>query len=113
MLAPVVRGREKGDHEKLLKDLAGQGFVRARIDGEVRELAEPFLQLPQLQHTIEVVVDRLVAKPDIRRRVADSVESALQLGQEGLVAIAVQTHDGEDATAPSPPSGSISCGAPT
>jgi excinuclease ABC subunit A len=94
VLAPVVRGR-KGEYEKLLKDIAGQGFVRARIDGEVRELAEP-IRLPRnYKHTIEVVVDRLVAKPDIRRRVADSVESALQL-TEGLVAIAVQTHDGED-----------------
>ncbi|HEY2966183.1 MAG TPA: excinuclease ABC subunit UvrA, partial [Actinomycetota bacterium] len=94
VLAPVVRGR-KGEYEKLLKDLAGQGFVRARIDGEVRELAEP-IRLPRnYKHTIEIVVDRLVAKPDIRRRVADSVESALQL-TEGLVAIAVQTHDGED-----------------
>jgi excinuclease ABC subunit A len=94
VLAPVVRGR-KGEYEKLLKDIAGQGFVRARIDGEVRELAEP-IRLPRnYKHTIEVVVDRLVAKPDIRRRVADSVESALRL-TEGLVAIAVQTHDGED-----------------
>jgi excinuclease ABC subunit A len=94
VLAPVVRGR-KGEYEKLLKDLAGQGFVRARIDGEIRELAEQ-IRLPRnYKHTVEVVVDRLVAKPDIRRRVADSVESALQL-TEGLVAIAVQTHDGED-----------------
>ncbi len=94
VLAPVVRGR-KGEYEKLLKDLAGRGFVRARIDGEVRELAEQ-IRLPRnYKHTIEVVVDRLVAKPDIRRRVADSVESALQL-TEGLVAIAVQTHDSED-----------------
>ncbi len=94
VLAPVVRGR-KGEYERLLKDLAGRGFVRARIDGEVRELADP-IRLPRnYKHTIEVVVDRLVAKRDIRRRVADSVESALQL-TEGLVAIAVQTHDGED-----------------
>jgi excinuclease ABC subunit A len=94
VLAPVVRGR-KGEYEKLLKDLAGQGFVRARIDGQVRELADQ-IRLPRnYKHTIEVVVDRLIAKPDIRRRVADSVESALQL-TEGLVAIAVQTHDGED-----------------
>ena len=94
VLAPVVRGR-KGEYEKLLKDLAGKGFVRARIDGEVRELAEP-IRLPRhYKHTIEVVVDRLVAKQDIRRRVADSIESALQL-TEGLVAIAVQTHEGED-----------------
>jgi excinuclease ABC subunit A len=94
VLAPVVRGR-KGEYEKLLKDLAGKGFVRARIDGEVRELAEPIRLQRHYKHTIEVVVDRLVAKQDIRRRVADSVESALGL-TEGLVAIAVQTHDGED-----------------
>ena len=94
VLAPVVRGR-KGEYEKLLKDLAGKGFVRARIDGEVRELAEPIRLPKNYKHTIEVVVDRLVAKPDIRRRVADSIESALQL-TEGMAAIAVQTHDGED-----------------
>jgi excinuclease ABC subunit A len=94
VLAPVVRGR-KGEYEKLLQDLAGKGFVRARIDGEVHDLSEQ-IRLPRhYKHTIEVVVDRLVAKPDIRRRVADSIESALQL-TEGLAAIAVQTHEGED-----------------
>jgi excinuclease ABC subunit A len=94
VLAPVVRGR-KGEYEKLLQDLAQKGFVRARIDGEVRDLSEQ-IRLPRhYKHTIEVVVDRLVAKPDIRRRVADSIETALQL-TEGQAAIAVQTHDGED-----------------
>ncbi|HET9724515.1 MAG TPA: excinuclease ABC subunit UvrA [Actinomycetota bacterium] len=94
VLAPVVRGR-KGEYEKLLQDLSKKGFVRARIDGEVRELSEQ-IRLPRnYKHTIEVVVDRLVAKPDIRRRVADSIETALQL-TEGIAAVAVQTHDGED-----------------
>ncbi len=94
VLAPVVRGR-KGEYEKLLQDLAKQGFVRARVDGEVRDLGEA-IRLPRnYKHTIEVVVDRLVAKPDIRRRVADSIETALRLA-EGMAAIAVQTHDGED-----------------
>jgi excinuclease ABC subunit A len=94
VLAPVVRGR-KGEYEKLLQDLAKRGFVRARIDGEVRDLADP-IRLPKtFKHTIEVVVDRLVAKPDIRRRVADSIETALELA-EGIAAVAVQTHDGED-----------------
>ena len=94
VLAPVVRGR-KGEYEKMLQDLARKGFVRARIDGEVRELGES-IRLPRnYKHTIEVVVDRLVAKPDIRRRVADSIETALQLS-EGIAAIAVQTNDGED-----------------
>ncbi len=94
VLAPVVRGR-KGEYEKLLQELAKKGFVRARIDGEVRDLAEP-IRLPRnYKHTIEVVVDRLVAKPDIRRRVADSIETALRL-TEGMASIAVQTHEGED-----------------
>jgi excinuclease ABC subunit A len=94
VLAPVVRGR-KGEYEKLLGELAKKGFVRARIDGETHDLSES-IRLPRhYKHTIEVVVDRLVAKADIRRRVADSIETALGL-TEGLAAIAVQTHDGED-----------------
>ena len=94
VLAPVIRGR-KGEYEKLLQDLAHKGFPRARIDGEVRELGEP-IRLPKTyKHTIEVVVDRLVAKPDIRRRVADSIETALELA-EGIATVAVQTQDGED-----------------
>ncbi|MDP9343134.1 MAG: excinuclease ABC subunit UvrA [Actinomycetota bacterium] len=93
VLAPVVRGR-KGEYEKLLSDLARKGFARARVDGEVRELSES-IRLPRnYKHTIEVIVDRLVAKPDIRRRVADSIETALQLA-EGLAAVAVQT-DGKE-----------------
>ena len=92
VLAPMVRGR-KGEYEKLLGDLARKGFPRARIDGEVRELSEPIRLPKNYKHTIEVVVDRLVAKPDIRRRVADSLETALELA-EGIAAIAVTTHDG-------------------
>jgi excinuclease ABC subunit A len=91
VLAPVVRGR-KGEYEKLLQELARKGYPRARIDGEVRDLSEP-IRLPKTyKHTIEVVVDRLVAKPDIRRRVADSIEQALELA-EGIAAIAVVTHE--------------------
>jgi excinuclease ABC subunit A len=96
VLAPVVRGR-KGEYGKLLDELARKGFPRARIDGEVRELSEP-IRLPKTyKHTIEVVVDRLVAKPDIRRRVADSIETALELA-EGIASIAVQTHEGAEET---------------
>jgi len=94
VLAPVVRGR-KGEYEKLLGDLARRGFPRARVDGEVRDLSEPIRLDRYYKHTIEVVVDRLVARPDIRRRVADSIETALQL-TEGIAAIAVQTPDGKD-----------------
>ncbi|MBI4260704.1 MAG: excinuclease ABC subunit UvrA, partial [Actinobacteria bacterium] len=92
VLAPVVRGR-KGEYEKFLGDLARRGFARARIDGEVRDLSDPIRLERHYKHTIEVVVDRLVARPDIRRRVADSVETALQLA-EGVASIAVQT-DGD------------------
>jgi excinuclease ABC subunit A len=94
VLAPVVRGR-KGEYGKLLEDLARKGFPRARIDGEVRELSEPIRLAKTYKHTIEVVVDRLVAKPGIRRRVADSIETALQLA-EGIAAIAVQTDGREE-----------------
>jgi excinuclease ABC subunit A len=94
VLAPLVRGR-KGEYEKLLGELARKGFPRARIDGEIRDLSEP-IKLPKTyKHTIEVVVDRLVAKPDIRRRVADSIETALQLA-EGSAAILVQTPEGHE-----------------
>jgi excinuclease ABC subunit A len=94
VLAPIVRGR-KGEYHKLLEDVAKQGFPRARVDGEVRELSDPIRLERHIKHTIEVVVDRLIARPDIRRRVADSIETALRLA-EGMAAIAVQTHDGED-----------------
>jgi excinuclease ABC subunit A len=94
VLAPVVRGR-KGEYEKLLQELARKGFPRARIDGEVRELSEPIKLPKNYKHTIEVVVDRLVAKQGIRRRVADSIETALALA-EGVASIAVMTHEGHE-----------------
>ncbi|HEV2950853.1 MAG TPA: excinuclease ABC subunit UvrA, partial [Actinomycetota bacterium] len=94
VLAPVVRGR-KGEYEKLLQELARKGFPRARIDGEVRELSETIKLPKNYKHTIEVVVDRLVAKQGIRRRVADSIETALELA-EGVASIAVMTHEGHE-----------------
>ncbi|HEV8420366.1 MAG TPA: excinuclease ABC subunit A, partial [Actinomycetota bacterium] len=94
VLAPIVRGR-KGEYERLLADLGRKGFSRARIDGEVRDLSEKIRLDRYYKHTIEVVVDRLVARADIRRRVADSIETALELG-EGLAAVAVQTDGRED-----------------
>ncbi len=78
VLAPVVRGR-KGEYESLLKDLAKDGFSRARIDGEVRDLTEDIRLDRYYQHTIEVVVDRLVSKEGIERRLTDSLETALRL----------------------------------
>ena len=91
VLAPVVKGR-KGEYESLLNDFAGQGFVRARIDGEIVDITE-FLKTDQKlgrydQHTIEIVIDRLVAKGDNRRRLTDSMETALKFG-EGVAQILV------------------------
>ena len=94
VLAPVVRGR-KGEYDALLEDLARQGFARARVDGVVRELAERGdISLARYeQHTIEVVVDRLVRKEGIERRLTDSIETALRLA-DGVAA--VQTLEDEE-----------------
>ncbi len=78
ILAPVVRGR-RGEYEALLKDLAKEGFSRARIDGEVIELTGDLKLDRYYQHTIEVVVDRLVRKAGIETRLTDSLETALKL----------------------------------
>jgi excinuclease ABC subunit A len=94
VLAPIVQGR-KGEYGKLLDELARKGYPRARIDGEVRDLSEPIRLAKTYKHTIEVVVDRLIAKPDIRRRAADSIEQALELA-EGIASIAVVTHEGHE-----------------
>ncbi len=87
VLAPVVRGR-KGEYQGLLEELAGQGYARARIDGEICELADP----PKLgryeNHTIEVVVDRLVKREGIERRLTDSLETALRLA-DGVAEVAL------------------------
>ena len=87
VLAPVVRGR-KGEYEGMLKDLAGQGFARARIDGEVRDLTEDIRLDRYYQHSIEVVVDRLVRKEGIEQRLTQSLETALGL-TDGVVDIDV------------------------
>jgi excinuclease ABC subunit A len=94
VLAPIVRGR-KGEYERLLGELGRKGFARARIDGQVRELSEQIRLDRYYKHTIEVVVDRLVARPDIRRRVADSIETALELA-EGMAAMAVEVDGREE-----------------
>ncbi|HJR25613.1 MAG TPA: excinuclease ABC subunit UvrA [Acidimicrobiales bacterium] len=78
VLAPVVRGR-KGTYETLLADLAAQGYARARIDGEVHELTDKVDLARYEQHTIEVVVDRLVVRDGLERRLTDSLETALRL----------------------------------
>jgi excinuclease ABC subunit A len=97
VLAPVVRGR-KGEYESLLADLGRQGYTRARVDGEVVELTGTEAARPRLaryeQHTIEVVVDRLVRRPGIERRLTDSLETALRLA-EGVAEVEIVARDGE------------------
>ncbi len=78
VLAPVVRGR-KGEFEGLLSDLAKEGYARARVDGEIRELTEEIKLDRYYQHTIEVVVDRLVRKDGMEQRLTQSLETALAL----------------------------------
>ncbi|MBR6221406.1 MAG: excinuclease ABC subunit UvrA [Clostridia bacterium] len=92
ILAPVVRGR-KGEYVKLLEDMQKQGYVRARVDGELYELSEAPKLEKNKKHTIEVVVDRLIVRPDIQQRLTDSLETAMKLA-EGLVIAAVV--DGEE-----------------
>ncbi len=87
VLAPVVRGR-KGEYRKELAELAKEGFVRVRIDGEMHETSEELSLDKNKKHTIEVVLDRLVVKSGIERRLADSLETALKKGQ-GSVGIDV------------------------
>jgi excinuclease ABC subunit A len=87
ILAPVIRGR-KGEHRKELQELSKQGFVRVRVDGEMRELADEISIAKQSKHDIDVVVDRVVAKNEARRRIADSIETAVRLSG-GLATIDV------------------------
>lgn len=85
LLAPVVRGK-KGTHKQLLSSLASQGFVRVRIDGEVKQLADEITLDKNYAHNIEVVVDRLVKKPQLEERLADSLSTCLSLA-EGIAVI--------------------------
>ncbi|MAL80999.1 MAG: excinuclease ABC subunit A, partial [Acidimicrobiaceae bacterium] len=96
ILAPVVRGR-KGEYETLLEDLSGQGYVRARIDGETVQIDEFLKGEDRLaryeSHDIEVVVDRLVLREGIERRLTDSLETALQLA-DGVAQVDIVPRDG-------------------
>src|SRR6201989_1944376 len=98
VLAPVVRGR-KGEYETLLEDLQAEGYVRARIDGVTKDIAEFLKGGERLarheQHTIEIVVDRRVKRDGIERRLTDSVETALRLA-EGVVEIELVPREGEE-----------------
>ena len=85
VLAPVIRGR-KGEYQKVFEDARKSGFVRVRVDGSIYDLSEEIKLDKNIKHTIEIVVDRLVVKSDIARRLTDSVETATHLSG-GLVVI--------------------------
>jgi excinuclease ABC subunit A len=94
VLAPVVRGR-KGEYADLFKELQAKGFARARVDGEVVQLTEPPALEKKLKHDIEVVVDRLVSREGVQRRLTDSVETALGLAG-GLLVVEMVDADPDD-----------------
>ncbi len=93
IMAPVIRGR-KGEHAKVFEDARRSGYVRARVDGSLYDLSEKISLDKNKKHTIEIIIDRLVMKPDIRRRLTDSVETALALAS-GLVCVLVSDEKGE------------------
>jgi excinuclease ABC subunit A len=85
VLAPIVRGR-KGEYSKQLEELRAEGFTRAKVDGELRRLDEEIVLDKKFKHDIAIVVDRLVMKDELRKRLADSIETAVALA-DGLVEI--------------------------
>lgn len=96
LLAPIVRER-KGEHVKTLGNLAAQGFIRARIDGEICDLSDPPTLELHKKHTIEVIVDRFKVRSDIQQRLAESFETALELSG-GIVIVAPMDGAGEEIT---------------
>ncbi|MDY4132989.1 excinuclease ABC subunit UvrA, partial [Treponema sp.] len=95
LIAPVIRGK-KGEHQKIIDDAKKSGFVRARIDGLMVELEDSIKLDKQKKHTIEIVVDRIVLKKDIRKRLADSVETALK-SSAGIVIALRRVNKGDEA----------------
>jgi excinuclease ABC subunit A len=85
VMAPIVRDR-KGEYGKQLQELRGEGFTRVKVDGELRQLEEEIVLDKRYKHNISVVVDRLVMRPDLRKRLADSVETAVSLA-DGIIEI--------------------------
>ena len=94
ILAPVVRGR-KGEYKSVLQDVNKAGYVRVRVDGEMYEVTDDIPMDRYKQHTIEVVVDRLVVKEGLDRRLSDSIEAALKMGS-GLVTLSIQPPKGSE-----------------
>jgi excinuclease ABC subunit A len=98
VLAPVVRGR-KGEYGKVLDELRAEGFQRVKVDGELRMLEDEIVLDKKLKHDVSVVVDRLVMRDDLRKRLADSVETAVALA-DGMVEIETVPREGTGQDAP-------------
>jgi excinuclease ABC subunit A len=93
VMAPIVRGR-KGEYGKQLAELRGEGFTRVKVDGEMRQLEEEIVLDKRYKHDISVVVDRLVMRPELRKRLADSVETAVALA-DGILEVETVPREGE------------------
>jgi excinuclease ABC subunit A len=111
ILAPVVR-QQKGEHRDLFDDLLRQGFVRARVDGAVVQLNEQLALDRQMRHDIEVVVDRLVSRPDVRGRLAEAVELALRVGRGSLI-VSLEEDSAATSAKPGPEDDELEDSAPT
>lgn len=98
ILSPVIRGK-KGTHQKILSSLASQGFVRVRVDGEIRDLSDNITLDKNQLHTIEIVIDRLIQKPGIEERLADSLSTALRQS-DGVASIFIQGETEDASTTP-------------
>ena len=94
LMAPVVKNR-KGEFLNLLESMHAQGFVRARVDGQVIDLSEPPALKKNFKHDIDIIIDRLVIKPGNEQRMAESFETALELA-EGVAEVLVMPTDGEE-----------------
>jgi excinuclease ABC subunit A len=94
VLAPIVRGR-KGEYGKQLEELRSEGFTRVKVDGELRLLEEEIVLDKKFKHDISVVVDRLIMRPELRKRLADSVETAVALA-DGILEVEVLSRDGAE-----------------
>ena len=98
VLAPIIR-RQKGEYKDLFEDLLKQGYIRARVDGEIVSLSDDLQLDRQMRHDIEVVIDRLSAKPSIRARLAEAVDLAMKVGRGSLI-VAVEGDDSGKAAKP-------------
>ncbi len=95
ILSPVVRGR-KGEYKQLFSDLSKDGFIRARVDGEICDLSDPPDLALREKHDIDIVVDRIKVKPDLKQRLADSFETALKYSDGIAVVCPMEEHKKED-----------------